>query len=322
MKGSHEITIRNNRVQFRFTIYRNLTMLRGNSATGKSTLVDMVAQYARDGAHSGITLRCDKTCMVLTPDAWQTRLAGIHDSILFLDEDCAFVASEEFARMARESDNYYVIVIRESLPMLPYSVDEIYTLRNKGRYGRVKRMYTSTQRLYEQDQLHGVITQPDSVIVEDSHSGYQFFRHYFEQRGIPCMAAGGKSRICASLLSEPADKAVLVIADGAAFGPEIERVLAQRHSHPRMMLFLPESFEWMILQSSLLTDKELQEILDHPSDYIDSQVYFSWEQYFTRLLIDRTQDTYLHYHKADLNPAYLQPREQESIAAILPKGIQ
>ena len=35
---------------------------------------------------------------------------------------------------------------------------------------------------------------------------------------------------------------ILVIADGAAFGPEIETVLALER-HKRLQLFLPESFE-------------------------------------------------------------------------------
>lgn len=322
MNGSHEIIVKNNRVQYRFTISRNLTMLRGNSATGKSTLVDMVAQYARDGENSGITLACDKVCAVLTPDAWQIRLAQMRDSIIFLDEDCAFVTSVEFARMARESDNYYVIVIRESLPMLPYSVDEIYTLQNRTKgYGRIKRMYTQTQRMYARSDLHGTLARPDLVIVEDSNAGYQFFLHYYEQRGISCRAAGGKSRIAAVLATVPVDAAILVIADGAAFGPEIEKVLAQRHSHPRLMLYLPESFEWMILQSSLLGDKEVREIMRHPEDYIDCQIYFSWEQYFTSLLVESTQESYLHYNKSQLNPVYLQPHEQQAIMISVPEEI-
>lgn len=322
MNGSHKIIIKNNRVQYQFTIARNLTMLRGKSATGKSTLVDMIAQYAREGENSGITLHCDRACVVLTPDAWQVRLAQIKNSIIFLDEDCAFVSSVEFARMARESDNYYVIVIRESLPMLPYSVDEIYTLINRTKgYGRIKRMYTGTKRIYERNDIHGVMTHPELVIVEDSHAGYQFFRHYYEQREIPCQTAGGKSSICAALSAVPAETAVLVIADGAAFGPEIEKVLAQRHNHPRLMLYLPESFEWMILQSALLTDGEVHDIMEHPADYIDSQIYFSWEQYFTSLLVERTQDSYLRYNKSQLNPVYLQPHEQQAIMAFAPEEI-
>ncbi len=69
-------------------------------------------------------------------------------------------------------------------------------------------------------------------------------------------------------------------------------------------LFLPESFEWMILSSGLIKSSELASILAFPSDYIKSCEYFSWERYFTHLLIDLTKETYLHYSKSKLNPAF------------------
>lgn len=45
-------------------------------------------------------------------------------------------------------------------------------------------------------------------------------------------------------------------------------------------LYLPESFEWIILSSELLEDKEIKDIMDKPENYIESQEYFSWEQIF------------------------------------------
>ncbi len=60
MKGVHDIVVQNNRVQYKFSVRRNLTILRGNSATGKSTLIDLIAQYGRDGEGSGVVLRCDR----------------------------------------------------------------------------------------------------------------------------------------------------------------------------------------------------------------------------------------------------------------------
>ena len=37
MRGSYKAIIQNNRVQFKLTINRNLTIIQGNSATGKTT---------------------------------------------------------------------------------------------------------------------------------------------------------------------------------------------------------------------------------------------------------------------------------------------
>ena len=72
-----------------------------------------------------------------------------------------------------------------------------------------------------------------------------------------------------------------------------------------LVLYLPESFEWLILSSGILKDTEVAQILQTPSDYIDSRDYFSWERYFTALLTEKTAGTYLNYTKKTLNEAYL-----------------
>lgn len=41
MRGIHHITIQNKRVRYDFDVRRNITVIRGDSATGKTTLVDM-----------------------------------------------------------------------------------------------------------------------------------------------------------------------------------------------------------------------------------------------------------------------------------------
>lgn len=317
MRGIHEIIVQNNRVQYKFSIRRNLTILRGDSATGKSTLIELIAQYVRDGENSGVVLRCDKPCTVLTSDLWELRLSAIKDSIVFIDEDNSFVTTHAFAEKAKDSDNYYVIVMRESLPQLPYSVDEIYTLKNRTKgYGQIKRLYTSFQHIYERSSYGTIEKRPDYVIVEDSHSGYQFFRKVFENQAIPCISAQGKSNICAEIEKTPVGSTILIIADGAAFGPEIEKTLAQRHKR-NVILFLPESFEWMILSSGLVSDSSLEQILKDPADSIESSQFFSWERFFTSLLIEKTKGSYLQYNKRELNPAYLQNKEKSAILKLL-----
>lgn len=90
-----------------------------------------------------------------------------------------------------------------------------------------------------------------------------------------------------------------IIADGAAFGSMIENCLAYIHSvyGSRISLWLPESFEYLILKSGLIKSAELPEILDETSDYVDCRRYESWEQFFTDLLISLTKDTVARYIK-------------------------
>ena len=65
MKGKYNILIQNNVLQYRFEIRRNITIIKGDSATGKTTLVEMVREYYENGEQSGVNLQCEKTCVVL-----------------------------------------------------------------------------------------------------------------------------------------------------------------------------------------------------------------------------------------------------------------
>ena len=95
-----------------------------------------------------------------------------------------------------------------------------------------------------------------------------------------------------------------MIADGAAFGSEIDRILKMR-SATNIRLCLPESFEWLILRSGLIKSENMTEILDNPSSYIECSEYFSWENFFEHYLIEVTVDTPFQYAKKDINPVYL-----------------
>ena len=104
---------------------------------------------------SPIELVCDKTCFVLLGALWREQLSGIRDSIVFIDEGNEFVRSADFAREIQMTDNYYVIVSRESLPALPYSVEEIYGIRTSGKYGTLKQTYHEFYRIYGNDAQKG-----------------------------------------------------------------------------------------------------------------------------------------------------------------------
>ena len=114
---------------------------------------------------------------------------------------------------------------------------------------------------------------------------------------------------------------ITVIADGAAFGSQMGRVyrLMQRNSGIR--LYLPESFEWIILSSGVLDDNEIRKILERPYEYIDSRDYFRWEQYFTSLLVEKSRGTWLQYTKEKLNPVYLKGKCRNQIIEVLPKEL-
>ena len=70
MKGKYGIEVYNSRVHYALSVKRNITILNGNSGTGKTELIRLVGEYEENGASSGITLRCDRKCRVLTSADW------------------------------------------------------------------------------------------------------------------------------------------------------------------------------------------------------------------------------------------------------------
>ena len=111
MKGKFDILVQNNRLRYEFTVSRNITIIRGDSATGKTTLLELLAAYYNDGDSSGVLVRCDVPCVVVGGQHWRENLSLVRNSIVFIDECNAFVKSETFAVSVKESDNYYVIVL-------------------------------------------------------------------------------------------------------------------------------------------------------------------------------------------------------------------
>lgn len=318
MTGKYDIVLYNNKIHYRLTVRRNITVLRGDSATGKSELIRLLTLHNSNPRSSGITLICDRPCMVLDEGNWELLLGSYAERIFFIDEGNAFLRTKEFADAVRGADNYFVIISRESLPQLPYSVDEIYGLRegtDSGRYRVPRRVYNEMYRIY--GSIQSMVLQPDFVITEDSNSGYEFFQILFPNR---CVSAQGKSNI-KRLLLEHTNQTVLAVVDGAAFGPEMQACMELVYSFgSRQSVFAPESFEYLILESGLIEVPKA--ILEETWSYADSARYFSWEEFYTAYLSDCTRNEVYQYSKRRLNNFFKTLGSVGKISRILPESIQ
>lgn len=245
MKGAHRIIVETRKIKYDFTIKRNITILTGNSGSGKTVLIDLIREYRRYGSDSGVSVSCDRDCRTLDTEDWQRQMEEISESIIFIDEGNRFLVSKIFAELVQKSDNYFVIATREKLPMLPYSVNEIYGFRKSGKFQEAKQKYNEIYHLYgEVSEMEGV--DPKLVITEDSNSGYEFFSELARQKKIDCISA------------------------------------------------------------NVIPNRNTMQMIQQPEKYIDSKEYASWEQYFTKLLVDKTKgDIVWSYSKRRLSKAYL-----------------
>ena len=180
MTGKYDIDLYNNKIHYHLTIKRNITIMRGDSASGKSELIRLLTAYSNNPASSGITLNCEKKCNVLTEGNWKLFIDTYPNSIFFIDEGNGFIKTKEFAEIVKGADNYFVIISREKLSQLPYSIDEIYGIRednDSGRYRNPKRVYNEMYRIF--GKLPEPVNAPDLVVTEDSNSGNDFSVFFF-----------------------------------------------------------------------------------------------------------------------------------------------
>ena len=47
MKGSHRIIVESRKVKYDFVIHRNITVITGDSGSGKTVLIDLIHDYGR-----------------------------------------------------------------------------------------------------------------------------------------------------------------------------------------------------------------------------------------------------------------------------------
>lgn len=308
MIGRYHIEISNSYVKYDFYIKRNYTFIRGDSGTGKTTLIDLIKLSKTEP--ESVHIKSDVNLKVISnEEEWDSfyKLSQLGDSestgnIVFFDESQAYMYKDKFLSEIKKCDNYYVIVSRAELFEkeiigLSYSSKEIYKLEVKGSYDD-KPVYNELKEIYPG---HKINTLPEIILTEDKKSGNQFFYKVFSGE---CKYADGNSNIYNQLRKINTNR-VLVVADSAAFGPYIHDTYLYTMHHNNINLFLPESFEYMILNSEIFDDTDVPVILETPWNYIDSIEYISWERYFTRKLSDLTRNTYLQYSKKKLNDNYL-----------------
>lgn len=84
-----------------------------------------------------------------------------------------------------------------------------------------------------------------------------------------------------------------------------------------MAVCLPESFEWLLLESGLIKSDVVREVLADPSAHVDSEEHESWEQYFTDVLRTQSTGTPFAYRKGELADAYKVAKNADKVMALI-----
>jgi energy-coupling factor transporter ATP-binding protein EcfA2 len=313
MKGKYYIEISNRKLQYQLEIERKITLIKGNSGTGKTTLIKMLEGYIEQGNKSGIKMRNDMNVplVVFTPVTnWERDLDELHGHIIFVDESVDFLYTKGFQTFFATSDNYLVIISRSGrFNHIPYAIESIYELRTQNSVnGNITRMY----RLYK-EELN--VQTADIIITEDSNSGKEMIEHIFN---CTIVSANGNSNVCSTFENYIENKnKINIIVDGAAFGGFIAQLTSLAKLQASTRIIAPESFEYLLLKTDGY-HKYSSEELAETWNYCDSSKFITWERYYTYLLDYICYEKYgFHYNKHKLHSSFLSENVFNQIKQLL-----
>lgn len=283
MIGKYNIKIWNKKIHYTLEINRGISIINGDSGTGKTTFFELVSDFndGDKGVKSNI-----KNIKALSPkDNWVDVIKNSSNIIFVIDENSKYIYTRHFANVVQNSDNYFIIITRNPLSCLTYSVNSIYkfvSYIDKITYTELNYKYSNTD----------IKIKPDEVICEDSNSGFEFFGNMLN---IPVISARGKDNLVKFI---DKTKMQYIIADNSGFGSSIEKIY--RYLDKRTILYLPESFEFLILNYPKFK-VGIQDKLSNTCNYCDTKLYKSYERFYTSLLDKLLQSKFnIEYNKSKL----------------------
>ena len=288
--------------QYKLEFNRKVTIILGDSGIGKTKVIELIKNSSR---YSHIQLHSDLSSKVIALDFysdWKILIEHAEkDTIFIADEDCTFVNERDFSRLVNDSECYFIFITREPKGSLGYSYKDIYTLRCSGKYHESVPVYI--------DNFDNLDSEVELVVVEDSKSGYEFYKYCLEyhNKDIKVISSEGKDKLIWCVINAITEnntvRSIGIIADGAAIGNQIDGIQQLKYKYPdiKFSIFMPECFEELLLNSNILNFKIPRELQSRR--YINT--FSSYEKYYGKLLTLLTQDTPASYTKKEINKCFL-----------------
>lgn len=257
------LTFKHANLTFNISIRSKVTLLQGNSGTGKTVLIDNVAN--RERFENVATWSTSTGVSVL-----DFAKALAEESVLFLDED----AIKHVSRRSQLVDLwrlpiYLVIASRRPLRAIAYSYTDCYVLETKNGVTVLKNKY----------QDYSVLPACNSYVCEDSGAGFEYYDNW-----LPNVVSSHGNR---NLLKYP--NAEAIIADGSAIGCFMPSLVKSGTK-----LFLPISFEQLLVL--YFTHYNAQYFLR-----AFSAKYLTWERFYTAFCQRSDNPLGFRYTKSHLN---------------------
>ena len=287
--------IKSRYINYEIEFNRKVTIIQGDSGTGKTKIVETIKELDSNGMASMFTSNGLKVYILERTSTWETSIKNSVNTLFLIDEECSWILSKDFAELVHKSDNYFIIISRDPIKSLNYSYEEIYEMKNSGKFNR-------TVRKYKLDKFNKLDKECEIILIEDSNSGFEFYKAHI---GVNVESTNGKTRIKSILVNKIQNgiEKIGIIADGAAFGNEISRIKSVCESVEgiKVSWFLPDCVEGFIVNSGLLNFQGLINELKK----LNKNKYISYEDMYCELVHEYTVGTPAQYSKSGINTCYI-----------------
>lgn len=236
-----EIKVQSRRLDYLIQIRSKYTIIRGDSGTGKTTLISLLR---RDD-----TVISSKLNLVPLPikspnggeDKWLEYLEFISgpDTLLYCDEEHPYLLSKKFQSALVNCQAYLLIVSRAPLVGIPYSCGDVYKIKVIS--STKNRSVNTVVPAYELKNPED-LSDYSKLYTEDSRSGYLFFSYLLGN----VQSCFGKDHV-PELIRTTRNTVFLV--DELGFGSTIASALESLQNTQHNSLYFIESFESLILHS-------------------------------------------------------------------------
>ena len=317
VKGKYHVTVSTNKVHFSLTLERSITILKGESATGKTTLIKILTQSQLRTVQSinQSVVPHRELRVLFENDDWDYILGKNKDMIIFVDEDVSYAFNHTFLEMVKNSGSYIVIISRRKpLVGMNFAISSILQLKKTHKNGEIT--FNKSYPIYENESD---MIGESIIITEDSKGGFDIISNAFKQKVI---GAGGNTKVY-EVTIKGLKEAIQVncIVDSSAFGAYIDQLITLCEDYD-VVVFAPESMEFLLLGLPIF-ERVLKDELDRTWAYCESSKYISWEPYYTDLLNEKLAEVFIGkqvtYTKSSVPKVFFQQSNLEKVKLSLKK---
>lgn len=335
MKGTYDVLVEiDNVIKYNFSISRQITLIQGNSGTGKTLLHSLILEYLSkiSGDRIHVYVNGEDTNIIDTLSAndfsivedskpyddgskklkWERNVSG---KIIILDEDYVYLNSIGFISALRYTDNYYVIFSRDT-EVLEHMYNSIWDIL-KFEDANLKFINNTASKMY--DEYYGVINNYSEVIHEDSTTGEEICQKALDEI---IKSSYGNINIV-DVASEYENTIILIVADGANFGNIMSKLKKQsKILNNTYYIILPESTEYVLLHNIIFScNNEVENLISNPESIYDSIKWITYEKMYEQCLVNisRISKDICEYKKKRDLKEYISSSFIDTYSAILNK---